>query len=377
MQKKQFSFLISFFLIFLIISCQNPNQPVIPDVELDKKIGQMLLIGFRGTDLFTNTKIIDDIKSKRIGGVILFDRDVALGSNIRNIINPTQLKTLIQDLQKYGNNNLFIAIDQEGGRVCRLKESYGFNKTVSQEYLGKINNKDTTKFYSDLIVNDLKNMGINFNYSPVVDLNINPESPAIGKIGRSFSVNSETVVFHSSIIIKNQKNNRIISSLKHFPGHGSALADSHLGFTDVTNTWKAEELNPYRELIKTGDVDVIMTSHIFNSQLDNEFPATMSKKIITNLLRNDFKYNGVVISDDMGMGAIVNYYGLETAIEKTINAGVDILLFANNLVYDDEIAKKAIVIIKKLISEGKIKEETINQSYYRVMRLKQKYHIMF
>jgi beta-N-acetylhexosaminidase len=162
----------------------------------------------------------------------------------------------------------------------------------------------------------------------------------------------------------------VLTTLKHFPGHGSSRSDSHLGFTDVTDTWSATELEPYARIIAGGQVDAIMTAHVFNARLDAQYPATLSPATINGLLRTKLGFAGVVISDDMQMGAIVDHYGFETAIRKALEAGVDILVFGNNLEYDEEIVPRAIAVISHLVASGVLSEARINQSYQRIMRLK-------
>lgn len=342
---------------------------------MDKKIGQMLIIGFRGLTVDDSSKIVEDIKEGRVGGVILFDVDVALGYTERNIRNPQQVKELIASLKKYAKIPLFVSVDQEGGKVARLKEKYGFSPTVTQQYLGQINIKDTTVFYASRIASTLQELGFNFNFAPVVDLNINPDNPVIGKLERSYSASPEIVTQNAKWSIESHHQKGLICAIKHFPGHGSSTTDSHIGFVDVTDTWKSEELIPYREIILANLADCIMTAHIFNAKLDQDYPATLSNAIINGILRNQLKYNGVVISDDLTMKAITDYYGFETAIEKAINAGVDILLFGNNLTYDENIASKVINVIKKLIDDGKIPKSRIDESYNRIINLKNKiYH---
>mgnify|MGYP005727340031 CR=1 FL=1 len=159
--------------------------------------------------------------------------------------------------------------------------------------------------------------------------------------------------------------------MKHFPGHGSAAADSHLGITDITKSWTKRELEPYQNLIDDNKVEMIMTAHVYNASLDT-FPATLSKKIMHDILRAQLGWEGIIISDDMHMGAIADNFELELAIEKALNAGVDMLMFSNNSpkAYDSEIVPKAISIIKKLLKEGKITEEQIDAAYNRIVALK-------
>ncbi|HRP02343.1 MAG TPA: glycoside hydrolase family 3 N-terminal domain-containing protein [Candidatus Kapabacteria bacterium] len=365
--------LLIFIMIIIIFlnSCSDNNPVNTPEgLDLEQKIGQMLIIGFRGIDIQSNDPIVKDLEARNIGGVVLFDKDVALNSTKRNIESPEQVKHLISTLTSYSNTKLLVCVDQEGGKVARLKQQYGFPYNVSQQYLGDLDNIDTSKFYANRTANLLKNLGFNVNFAPVVDLNINPDNPVIGKIERSFSKSPDIVVKHSQILISELQQQGVLSTLKHFPGHGSSNSDSHLGLTDISNTWQSIELEPYRRLINSNFNGMVMTAHIFNSYLDPEYPATLSHKIITGILREQLHYNGVVVSDDMNMGAITQQYGLERAIELSINAGVDILIFANNLVYDENIARKAIDIILDLVRQGKISKERIEESYQRIMKLK-------
>lgn len=340
--------------------------------ELEKKIGQMLLIGFRGLELNDNSAISDDIINERIGGLILFDIDLELGGSARNIESPQQLKKLIGQIKSYSKTPLFLSIDQEGGLVNRLKEEYGFPQTVSQMMLGDLNKEDKTRYWASIAVNCLSEMGFNLNFAPVVDLEINPENPVIGKKERSFSSDPEIVAKHAEIIIEEHKKKNIICCIKHFPGHGSSLEDSHLGMVDVSKLWNEIELIPYKKLISRKQVDMIMTAHIFNKNLDEKYPATLSKRILTGMLRESLAFNKVIITDDLAMKAISQNFGLEKSIELTINAGSDILLFANNSTYNQNIAKKVISIIKELVKAGKISEDRVEESYNRIMELKKK-----
>lgn len=361
-------------IIFYACSTDDDPAPVASDIE--KKIGQMLMIGFRGMEIGPDDQITKDLIDGRVGGVVLFDLDVALDFAPRNVESPAQVLSLNEQLDFYaslsGDIPLLISVDQEGGRVARLKPDYGFPATVSAEYLGTINNDDTTAYYSSIIANTLADHGFNVNLAPVVDVNINPESPAIGAIERSFSDDPEVVAHHASIVVNEHRKRNLITTLKHFPGHGSATGDSHFGVTDVTNTWDESELIPYEIMIQQGKADMIMTAHIYNANWDMEYPATMSKNVITGILRNQLGFDGVVISDDMNMGAITDEFGLEEAIYRTIDAGVDILIFANNLVYDELITTKATDIILDLIAAGKISESRIDQSYQRIIELKER-----
>ncbi|MDW8220122.1 MAG: glycoside hydrolase family 3 protein [Bacteroidota bacterium] len=345
--------------------------------SLDYKIAQMLLIGFRGMSLQSDDSLVRDIKAGRVGGIILFDYDALTKEYKRNIESPEQVRALTKQLAQTVQDNgvglpLLISIDQEGGRVSRLKSRYGFPVSVSQQYLGSVNNLDTTRWYAAKTAQTLAEYGFNLNFAPLVDLNRNPENPVIGKVERSFSADPDIVSKHAAVVVEEHRKRGIITTLKHFPGHGSSTADSHKGFVDVSTTWKSDELQPYAELIRQNKVDMIMTAHIFNKFLDSTLPATLSKRIITGILRDSLGYKGVIISDDMQMGAIAQYYGLETALEECINAGVDIICFGNNLQYDVGVVGKATAIIKRLVAEGKVSRERIDESYRRIVQLKQR-----
>ncbi|PKL86154.1 MAG: glycoside hydrolase family 3 [Ignavibacteriae bacterium HGW-Ignavibacteriae-1] len=363
------------FLVIFAISCSEDNSINSSDEELNEWVGQMLMVGFRGLEIENDSQIATQIRLGRIGGVVLFSRDVALGYGTRNIQSPWQVKLLNSQLQSHAKIPLLIAVDQEGGYVARLNDVFGFPETVSQQYLGDADNEFMTTLAGQATARTLSEAGFNQNLAPVVDLNINPESPAIGAIGRSFSASPDVVVRNSAIIIDEHRKKNLITTLKHFPGHGSAQTDSHLGLTDITTTWQNIELEPYSQLINMNKADVVMTAHVFNSNLDAEYPATLSKKIITGILREQLNFDGVVITDDMNMKSITDHYGLESAIELTILAGSDIIIFANNIVYDELIAEKAHKIIVDLVKSGKISRERIKISYDRVMKLKSQYLI--
>ncbi len=364
------------FVVMPFAGCAEPPglapAPTPADVSLDVKIGQMIMVGFRGLDVNDNSPIVRDIIDRHIGGVILFDYDVPTSTPIRNIKSPAQLKRLTAKLQAASPIPLLIAIDQEGGKVCRLKQSSGFPPTLSAQYLGSINDLSLTHRHAARTAKILAHLGINLNLAPVVDLNINRDNPIIGRLGRSFSADPQVVTAHAAEFIKAHRKYGVLCALKHFPGHGSSTGDSHLGLTDITNTWSSKELIPYENFIREGLADVIMTAHVYNANLDPEFPATLSRPILTGLLREQLNYDGVIISDCMQMRAITDHYGFETAIRAAIDASVDIILISNNAVFDEDVASRAIAIIKSLIEEGKITPQRINESYRRIKKLKEK-----
>jgi len=347
--------------------------------ELKPKIGQMLLVGFRGTEADGNSAVAKMIKDIQPGGVILFDIDVPSGRTFpRNIENPDQTKKLVSAVQSFSNAPLFIAADVEGGKVNRLKDKYGFIAFPGAQELGDKNNPDETKKTGTEIGQELRELGINMDLAPVVDVNVNPENPVIGSIGRSFSNDSGKVIENAGAFIDGLHENKIISALKHFPGHGSSMSDSHLGLTDITDTYQAEkELKPFEELIKNGRADMIMTAHIMNRNIDPDFPATLSPKFIADILRKELDFDGVVVSDDMQMGAIVQNFGESEALVRAINAGCDILIISNNgKEYDENAATKARDTILEAVQRGEIPKSRIDDSYRRIMELKRKYGLL-
>jgi beta-N-acetylhexosaminidase len=338
--------------------------------SLRYKIAQLLIVGFRGTELASGGHIHDDIKKLHVGGVILFDYDAVSKTRGRNITSPAQLKQLCKDLQSLADEKLIISIDQEGGMVSRLKRTAGFPASVSAKYLGATNNADTTRRYAAQTAQLLRELGINFNFAPCVDVDVNPKCPVIGRVERSFSAAPEVVVKHARIWVDEHRRQGVITSPKHFPGHGSSRSDSHLGFTDVTGTWTKRELVPYRLLLKSGHCDAIMVAHVFNKKLDRRYPATLSKKIV-GAIRNDLKFGGLVVSDDMDMRAIADKYSLEAALELALNAGIDMLVLSNNgKCYDAQLAQKAVDAVHAAVKQGRISEKRISEAYRNVAAAK-------
>ena len=215
----------------------------------------------------------------------------------------------------------------------------------------------------------LKGSGINLNFAPVADVDINPQCPVIGKLERSFSENSDTVAECCRIWIDEQHKMGIASCLKHFPGHGSARGDTHKGLVDVSETWERQELEPYFQLAK--EVPMVMTAHVINRQLDaSGLPASLSVRI-TSLLRDTIGFAGVIVTDDLAMGAIVQEYTFEEALRLAIVAGADMLCLSNNgSEYDTELVAKAVEVIRRLVATGAVSAERIHQSAERVRQLK-------
>ncbi|MDD5639964.1 MAG: beta-N-acetylhexosaminidase [Candidatus Pacebacteria bacterium] len=375
--KILFPIILTVILFIFSVSFAATINKTNKEKELRKMIGQMLVIGFRGLEANQDSYIVNEIKNNNIGGIILFDKDnPSSGTMKRNIESPEQTKKLIENIKKYSNSSIFIAVDSEGGYVNRLKEKYGFTNIMSAEKIGLTNNADTAKTEGQKIGSELKELGFNLDFAPVVDVNVNPTNPVIGYLERSFSDNPSKVFIYANKFIEGLHQEKIISAIKHFPGHGSSMSDSHLGMVDITNTYSAKELIPYAYLIQNGYNDIIMTAHIVNQNIDKEYPATLSKTFLQGLLRNTLKFKGVIISDDMQMGAITEHYGEEKAAVKAINAGCDMLIISNNIkIYDETAPSKTIDAIYQAVVSGEIDEKKIYESYNRIQKLKKTYSI--
>lgn len=360
-----------FALIICNLACAAPSEEKEYDTKYtDQQLGQLLVIGFRGTEINTESPIVKNLKAYNLGGVILTDYDEKTGEIGRNIIDANQLLKLSSALVAYSQNPPIIAIDQEGGNVSRLKRGYGFPPTKSAEYLGSLDNPDSTSHYARSIAQEFMVVGVNTNFAPVVDVNINPDNPEIGAKERSFSSNPDKVVEHVGYVLDEFDKEGILSVIKHFPGHGSSTNASYKGFPDITDTWQPKELQPFQELIENRTIHAVMAAHLYNANIDSVWPATLSENTIQELLRDSLGFNGVVFSEDMQTQAIIDAYGLETAVEQALNAGVDILLFRNFVDYDENIAERAINIMQKGIAEGRISEAKVDSALARVGRLK-------
>lgn len=215
-------------------------------------------------------------------------------------------------------------------------------------------------------------LGFNLNLGPVVDLNINPDNPIIGRLGRSYADDPKRVESYARAFVDGHRANGVLTSLKHFPGHGSSISDSHKGSADVTKTWKEAELLPYAALIASGHADMIMSSHVMNIRLSGHkrIPASLSPETLIDLLRGSLSFKGVVITDDLQMGAITASLGFEEAVRLAVLAGNDILVFANDKNPDPQIPEKvALVLVREAQNNPKMLER-IRASYGNIMRLK-------
>ncbi|HTO94932.1 MAG TPA: glycoside hydrolase family 3 N-terminal domain-containing protein, partial [Bacteroidota bacterium] len=351
-------------LLFLSITaiCRS-----VADDALRRKIGQMFILGFAGTTL--SDTIRADLAQRNLGGVIF------MGANCSS---PVQIHNLTSAVKSAASTPPFIAVDEEGGLVARLNQNNGYAATVSEYQLGTVwHSTDSTAHQAAAIASWLSTGGFTTDFAPVADVDVNPNSPAIGALGRSYSPNPQTVAAHSRAFIDQLHARSVMATLKHFPGHGSATTDSHLQLPDITNTWADSELIPYRALIAARVVDMIMVGHLYNGRLDSLYPTSLSRATVTGLLRDSLGYQGVVVTDDLyNMKAITDLYGRDEAATLSIKAGVDILLYVSNVLGDGtSLLRHMVDTIEARVNAGVIPASRIDESYQRIQALKAAYFL--
>src|SRR6266852_5150454 len=334
-------------------------------------VAELLLVGFGGTQVEGNEELQSLVCDIKVGGLVLFERQGGTGEP-RNILGPEQVHQLTSDLQalamKCAGRPLFIAADNEGGLVMRLSTRVGYLPTPAPRALGEAGDVAATELEARRMAATLREAGINWNLAPVVDVAVNPLNPAVVTLGRTFSSDPDRVIAHARAFILGMHEAGVLTSLKHFPGHGSSLKDSHLGFVDVTDTADLKlELKPYRALIKEGLADSVMTAHVFNRGIDPWNPATLSRFTIKRYLRGRLKYAGPVVSDDLLMGAIRQRYGVEEAAVLALQASVDILLISQNQgKVERGTAERVVAEIRSAIADGRLSRKSVSAALERV-----------
>lgn len=331
---------------------ENQVNNIMQEMSLDEKIGQMLIIDFPQDSL--TEELETQIKTIKPGGIILFKN---------NISSYKQTSKLISDIQALANIPMFVSIDQEGGRVVRISSlpDLSLPTLPSMENLGKMNDYSLTYDVGKLIGEELRLFGVNLDFAPVVDVNT-AASKIIGD--RSFGDNPNTVAKQGINLAKGLNDAGVIAVYKHFPGHGSTTTDSHYDLPVLKETKEellASNLIPFKSVIKE-NADMIMVGHLAVPNITgNETPASLSKEIITDLLKKEMGYNGLVITDALNMQALTKNYTNKEIYEMALNAGVDILLMPST---------DAVDLIKQSLEEGKITEDQINESVKKILMLK-------
>jgi beta-N-acetylhexosaminidase len=325
---------------------------MIKNMTLEQKIGQMLIIYYNSNTYDSNLKSV--IENINPSGFILFSDNITSDSQLHNFIN---------EMQKDSSIPMFITIDQEGGFVQRLKPIEDI-KAQTIPAMATIVDEISAFETGKTIGKDLSTYGINMNYAPVLDINMNDENTVISS--RSFGNNPQTVSDLGLALARGLKEYNIMPVFKHFPGHGSTVADSHYDLP-VLNKTKEElyqhELIPFIDAINN-NAEVIMIGHIAVPKLTgDDTPASLSKEVITDLLKEEMGFKGLVITDALNMGALINNYSNDEIIIKTINAGTDLLLMPGS-------TKKTIEIIKTGLAKKEIKEERLDESIRKILKLK-------
>jgi len=336
-------------------------KEAIASMSVEQKIGQMMIVGFEGTTAGAHIK--DMIANKHIGGVILYKR---------NISSANQTWQLLNDLKQLNNPKevpLWLSVDQEGGTVSRMPKE--LQSIASPGSIGK--KKQTKLAYrsGQAIGIQLKALGFNWDFAPVLDINSNPQNPVIGN--RSYGSTVSDAATYGIEAMKGIQSQQIATSVKHFPGHGDTSVDSHYDLPVITKTkeeLKQFEVQPFVQAIDE-QADSIMIGHLLIPDIDDKYPASLSKAIITDWLRNELHYDGVVLTDDMTMGGITKKLSISEAAIQTIKAGTDILLVGHDAASQNEIWNK----VKEAVNQGTISEDRLDESVERILLMKHKYEL--
>jgi beta-N-acetylhexosaminidase len=347
---------------------QAAAEAAVVEADLAEKIGQMILVGFTGKDPADPgfARVRAQIKSGEIGGVLYLGR---------NLKDRTAIRRMNAGLTSAAPAHVppLIAIDQEGGQVQRLEGRHGFPQTLSAKGMARTATPAEATTAYGVLAESLSDWGFNLNLGPVLDLDSNPRNPIIGRLERSYSADPEIVGRYGTAFVEAHKRYGVLTALKHFPGHGSSRTDSHKGTVDVSNTWSPSELDPFRQLISHGQADLIMTAHVHNDRLQDageSLPVSLSVSAVSGVLRGELGFDGVIISDDLQMDAIRRNYTLEQTVVQAVNAGTDLLVFANDKHPDPDLPEKVASILVAAAESDPVLASKIEASYQRVVALK-------
>lgn len=339
----------------------DPIIEKINNMTIEEKIGQLVFVGLDGLE--PNERDVELIKNHYVGGFILFR------NNIDNIEQTVKLTNSLKSINSKNKAPLLIGIDEEGGRVSRLPEE--LVKIPKAKDIGTVDDVKFSNEIGKLLGYRLSSLGINMNFAPVLDIHSNPKNTVIGD--RSYGNTAYIVSKHGIPVMDGIKEYNVIPVVKHFPGHGDTYIDSHIALPVVDKTkdeLEGLELKPFEKAISNG-ADVVMMGHILLSNIDNENPASLSKTIINGMLRDNLKFKGVVITDDMTMGAIAENYDIGEAAVRSLKAGSDIVLVC----FDYENQIKVLNDIMKAVNNNDISQDELDTKVYRVLKLKDKYNL--
>jgi beta-N-acetylhexosaminidase len=354
------------------IERRRPSEAQIQmPADLRERIGQMILVGFRGVNTIEAQATIRTIAEGSVGAVVLYDVDAETGGP-RNIQSREQLRDLTASLKAAGEIPVLVTCDAEGGFYHRLKEKFGFAPAIPAAEMGERNDLAFTRIAARNIAVQLADVGIDMNLAPVLDL-LNPANLTVSARRRSFSPDPALVAAHAREFILAHHDEGVLTAAKHFPGMGGVLRPYSPGRGEIIQNWTTAELEPYKALIAEDLLDAVLTTRVTHAEVDPDFPGCLSKKVVTDLLRTELGFGGVIFSDALEMLAIWDVFGFERGTIMAVNAGVDILLFCNEsgiVPYSDERAAATVDVIMGAIGRGEISEERINESCARILALK-------
>lgn len=350
-----------------ITTALSIGQPARADEALNAKIGQMLMLGFQGKSANSAgaKRLAAQIKRGEVGGVVM------LGYNFASQPAIKGLTRLFRNAA--GSRKVFLAVDMEGGSVQRLGPKLGYPRIASARSVARRMNPGAAKATFRKLADISRDAGFNMNLGPVVDLLVNPANPVIAKWNRAYSADPGKVTAYASAFVEAHEEAGVIAVLKHFPGHGSSSKDSHHGFVNITKSWAEPELEPFKAMIRSGKAPAIMPGHLVHNKIASDgLPVSISKAAISGLLRGKLGFKGLVISDDLQMGAIASNFGYRKTLIRAINAGVDILMISNSRKPDPNLPRKTIKIIADAVKSGEIAKSHIEAAYNRIMAAKAK-----
>ena len=337
------------------------TEEILYSMTNEQKVGQLFMVGLEGTELLPKEKEL--IESKHVGGIIIYDRNMKNKIHVREFMKKVQDTSL--ENKQFGNLPLFVAIDEEGGKVSRMADK--LTPPPAQEDVALKGGPELAKKYAQDIAEELKYMGVNVNYAPVADVGRDLVKR------RDYSTDPHVVTQYVDQAVSGYEAENLICCIKHFPGIGRGKADSHKGFVNVSATWdelQATDLMPFKATIKNHDNEnfMVMVAHVTYSNIDPDTPASLSKYFMTDVLRNQLGYTGIVVSDELNMGAIAKYYDYDTVGLMSFQAGADMLIICHEY---DRIDKVYNSLLRGLKTDA-ITQERLDQSVRRIIKAKLK-----
>lgn len=348
---------------FMAVLCGVPAHAQ----SLEEMAGQMIVVGFEGDSASdASVEAMEaELAAGRLGGVMFLQK------NVRSLEAVSAMNAAFRAASP--EIKPFITLDQEGGAVERLTGKVGFTEIPNARTIARQNSPaEAEAIYAKMAIG-IADLGFTVNFGPVADLDVNPDNQVIARFGRAFSADPAVVAAYDEAFIAAHHAAGLVTALKHFPGHGSSTADSHEGVVDITRTWSPEEMDPYRLLIGKGEIDMVMVGHLYHADYadgDGRTPSSLSARWIDGVLRGDLGFDGVVISDDLEMGAIRDSFTLEQTVIQAVRAGVDVLLFSNTAYQRPGLNREVLDILLAEAAADPDFADRIAQSYKRIVALK-------